>query len=788
MAGSMLLAGISLSVFIKSNYEKTTRASFFSFYERARNTLKVMQQDTQFYSKELASRTEIKNSLNLISEYADINDYDAEIYDREKKIIANQLYNYAKSTHLYGIEIYDNKGWLVAFSRPGEFNQGIVSFNNGKPVVLVKASASNWLLFNDKEYSLNLKMNMHEEHAESFFTYRKKTAAIESVSIIKRKYLDGAEKLVGHLHVVNPIGEAVLTSLSKGSSVKHSILLPNNYILGDVMPVLSKEARAKATLLFSSNKTKKHRWLDNSDYYFDGYSIPINNGEKLYLISGLSKNVIAAQISQTIYIMIIVFAVSTIILLPVVLLFSKKTITNPLDSVVQAARSLEEGNYENISASFSRNYEINILSEALNSAAKTVRERESELRREHELLEERVKERTRDLSSTNEKLENEIVTRLEAEKTIVESEGKFRNIYALSPFGIALNDLNTGDFIGGNPALCNFTGYTEDELKSLSYWELTPEEYAKKEEEQLNLLNTTGRYGPYEKEYIHKEGHRFPVLLEGVLMNDSSGNAIIFSVVQDITSRKRFENELILAKEDAEKANLAKSEFLSRMSHELRTPLNAILGFAQLLGLDLETTADTNITANINEIIDAGNHLLELINEVLDLARIESGGLQFHSSMVKVYTVISESVQISKSMAGKNNITIINNTKDYSEQLVYTDETRFKQICINLITNAIKYNKPDGTVTIDCNLEENNRIKFSVTDTGKGIPAVNIERLFIPFERLGQENQGIDGTGIGLVISKELIENMGGTIGVNSVEGQGSTFWFTLPCYTEDKV
>jgi signal transduction histidine kinase len=272
------------------------------------------------------------------------------------------------------------------------------------------------------------------------------------------------------------------------------------------------------------------------------------------------------------------------------------------------------------------------------------------------------------------------------------------------------------------------------------------------------------------------------VLLEGVLMNDSSGNDYIFSVVQDITSRKDFENQLISAKEIAENANRAKSEFLSRMSHELRTPLNAILGFAQLLDLDLANKVDNKVSGNINEIIDAGNHLLDLINEVLDLAKIESGGLSLNFENINAYDVIQDSVKITQSLADAHNITLKNMTENCKEQLINVDETRLKQVFINFITNAIKYNKKGGEVLLNCTYTDENKIRFNVTDTGIGISQSNLVKLFNPFERLGVESEGIDGTGIGLVICKELIEQMGGDVGVESEPGKGSTFWFSLPC------
>ena len=549
-----------------------------------------------------------------------------------------------------------------------------------------------------------------------------------------------------------------------------------------------------------------------------------------------------------------------------------------------------------------------------------------------------------------------------AEQALQESQTKLSGLFELSPLGIALTDMS-GSYIEFNNAFQKICGYPAEELKQLDYWTLTPHEYEQQEAAQLELLQKTGRYGPYEKSYRQKDGKLIPIRLNGMLVNDQSGQQRIWSIVEDITDNKAmreqlaqqkklldmlhhtttdfvekgnfhetmndmldtlleltgseygftgevlyddddapylithaitniawnpetnalykeleakgFEfrnldtlfgqvitsrnsvvsndpasdpragglpeghpamhsflgapifygneligmygianraggyddklleflrpfdatygvlihskrmsemdvynrNALVEAKETAERANRAKSDFLSSMSHELRTPMNAILGFGQLLEID--NALSDKQKESVQEILRAGDHLLELINEVLDLSKIESGQVELSLEAVELRELTKECLSLVTTLADKHDIHI--NHAGLENITVRADRTRLKQALLNLLSNAIKYNRKGGSVKLEVQPKDAEWLRIRVTDTGPGIPSDRLAELFQPFNRLDAEDSKIEGTGIGLSITRRIVEMMGGTLAVESEVGVGSSFSIELP-------
>ena len=335
-----------------------------------------------------------------------------------------------------------------------------------------------------------------------------------------------------------------------------------------------------------------------------------------------------------------------------------------------------------------------------------------------------------------------------------------------------------------NPAAERIFGYPAEEVIGRNVNMLMPEPYHSGHDAYLQHFHDTG-----EKKVIgigrevqgqRKNGSIFPMDLavaEALLDNSPA----FVGTIRDITERKEAELALQDAKEKAEEANQAKSDFLSSMSHELRTPMNAILGFAQLLEDNPDEPLSEEQEECVRHILKGGNHLLTLINEVLDMARIEAGRVTVSIEAVPPRPLFDSCLEMIGSMAEKRGVSIHDLTIGREPPVVMADYTRFKQVLLNLLSNAIKYNRKDGEIWLDCQLEAAGTVRISVRDSGLGIPDEKIAQVFTPFNRLGAEGSTIEGTGIGLTIAQQLMELMDGQIGFDSVVGEGSTFWLALP-------
>ena len=426
------------------------------------------------------------------------------------------------------------------------------------------------------------------------------------------------------------------------------------------------------------------------------------------------------------------------------------------------------------------------------------KQQEEDIRNMNAALEIKVEERTEQLAKTNEILHKEIEERMQVEIELQKSEKNVRLL--LDSTAEAIYGVDTE----GNCTFCNSScitmlGYERTEqLLGQNMHSLIHHSYSDGSKFQVEDCSIYKAFITEKGTHIDDEvfwradGNSFPVEYWSypIFKNGSISGAVVTFL--DITERKRAGNEIKKAKTEAEQANVAKSEFLSRMSHELRTPMNSILGFAQLMDMGELNPAHKK---GVNQILKSGKHLLDLINEVLDISKIEAGHLTISPEPVEIGGIISEAIDIVRHLAEENQISLEFDPSISKEFFVKADRQRLKQVLLNLINNAVKYNRVGGSVKVECGIgsrqlavssqqqTEDSRLKtvrISVTDTGMGLVQENIEKLFNPFVRIDAERTGVEGTGLGLTISKKLIEAMGGKIGVESERGKGSTFWVEL--------
>jgi len=353
-------------------------------------------------------------------------------------------------------------------------------------------------------------------------------------------------------------------------------------------------------------------------------------------------------------------------------------------------------------------------------------------------------------------------------------------------------DIRTGNLYWSDRVAPLF-GFMEEihETDLDSFLNLVHEEDRETVIDAINLSLRSGVELSCEFRVVWPDGTERWMLARGDALRGEDGKPLhMLGIVQDIDNRKRAEQALIEARDQAESANRAKSQFLSSMSHELRTPLNAIIGFGQLVLMDAGRNLSETQKDNVEEILKAGRHLLSLINEVLDLARVETGNIELNMGPVSLSMTIIESVQLVAPLAEARGIdiellcegeTVTGEALPCRDLVVQADATRLKQVIVNLLSNAIKYNHKGGRVSVACTHAEEAGIRVAVTDTGPGLSEQQQEKLFVAFDRLGAEQSNIEGTGIGMVIARSITELMGGRIGVESRPGQGSTFWIELP-------
>jgi hypothetical protein len=421
------------------------------------------------------------------------------------------------------------------------------------------------------------------------------------------------------------------------------------------------------------------------------------------------------------------------------------------------------------------------LALALDITTRRVAERA--LHKANDELELRVMERTTELQAANEELHIEIAQRQRAVEAQQESYSLLQAVTEGTTDCVLVKDLQ-GRYLMINSAGALRRGKTAAEVIGKLDSDLFSAETARILTEADRRVLAADVTQTFEETTIEDSVTRTHLVTKGPHRNPRGEVIGIVGMARDITERKQAETELQRAKEEADTANLAKSEFLSRMSHELRTPLNAILGFGQILDSeDLDLTSKESV----GYILKGGRHLLDLINEVLDIARVEAGRLDMSLESIALNDIVPEVCALVRPLAAERNIHLNESTSELKPLHVLADSRRLKQALFNLLSNAIKYNREGGQVEVSCNQKPGGWATIAVCDSGPGISPLDLSKLFIPFERLSASDSDIEGTGLGLALSQRLVTAMGGTLNVESTVGQGTTFTIELPQATSSE-
>jgi PAS domain S-box-containing protein len=353
----------------------------------------------------------------------------------------------------------------------------------------------------------------------------------------------------------------------------------------------------------------------------------------------------------------------------------------------------------------------------------------------------------------------------EQQRDLLWSQQKLNALFELSPDAIALNRMSDGVYLDINPAMTQLTGYSFDELKKLSYFDLTPQVYAQQEQEQLRLLHETGRYGPYRKQYRHKNGELVDIELRGVKFLSPTGEEMIWSTISD--------------RREVMKLDRLKQDFISTVSHELRTPLTSVNGSLDLLlsgaAGDLPAKAQKLLAIAVKN----NKRLITLVNDLLDMEKLSQGKLAFKPEHINSQSLLQNAIEHNLPFAELHNVSLrLGQNVDVA---LYIDSDRIQQVLTNLISNAAKFSPQESDILIHSELKPH-ALRIAVTDQGRGLTAEQISKLFSRFSQLDNTaNREQPGSGLGLAISREIMLQSGGQIGVESEVGVGSTFWIELP-------
>lgn len=585
-----------------------------------------------------------------------------------------------------------------------------------------------------------------EQQSKHAIALAQSVAISSSVWVASRDF-SGLQEIIDGLNTTADLEHAIVLDL-QGQILAHTETARRGYYLTDL-------------------PSKPDLSIISQDDYLIDIATPISiSGTHIgWVRVGLSKKNISSKLTKIAQSGII-YGLVAVALTFFLAMLTVRRLTSRLYTIQSVADAVKSGNRD-LRSDLSGTDEAAQLSRQFNNMLDTLVKRELEITESHDALE--------------------------------QSESRLNQVMDVTGEGIWDWDLNR-QRVRHNLSWCEILGLDETHIEhSIEYFSslLHPDDQALAMKRVQRCLEGNGVYSS-EHRMLKSDGSVIWVQDRGdVVERDVDGKPLrMLGSIADITKRKQAEDklkqvneeleervllrtaEMTAARDEAERASDAKSDFLSRMSHELRTPLNAILGFGQLLSTDEEQPLNTLQLENVEEILNAGQHLLELVNEVLELSRIESGRLEINLQSVDLDSLISAAVSQMRPLAEQREINI--NINQAISASVMADKLRLNEVMMNLLSNAIKYNKVGGNIMVTVQPADQGRISICVKDSGHGIKSENIEHLFRPFERFESAYEAIEGTGIGLALTKRLLIAMESDIKVESVHGEGSSFSFEL--------
>lgn len=750
VVGTAALIG-TLFIFLTAHLgQEQARARLNAGLAQVDNRLAELDAELVRAAETLARRRDVTATVNLIARYQDQARYRPLVFDGEKAMLAGRLATFLKAAGLDLARVTTDDGTLIAYAwrQGGDIRGGFLSYDDGIP-------RPRALTGNGQPVDHALPPVIHQAATATGPRPRVVAGRLLLLAPETVRLAEG-EPALGRVLLGRHLGAAFADAMARRTGLAFAFGAPQAGVpmTGSDLPAENPQA-----LALPDNRPA---WTVTAEWYLGTENLRLDDGQPLVLRFGLPRAEGQADVINLRRAALIGIGLVALLVLPLAAWLLRQWITRPIESLTGAIETVRTGHYDQLPR-LPRDPDFGRLVLAFRDMAGELEAREEELAETHRDLEKLVADRTRQLER---------------------SESGLRQILETVVDGIITAD-SDGQIRSFNPAAERMFGYAAEEVIGQPLSLLMPSPEAGEHQAHVNAFlagqsdsDAVGR--GREVRGRHRDGRIFH--LEVALSHARVGGEILFTgIVRDVTARHEAEAALRRAKEDAERASRAKSDFLSAMSHELRTPLNAILGFAQLLEAGRTDPLTERQRSQVQYILKAGDHLLDLINEVLDLARIETGRLSVSIEEVSLGAALGESLAVIAPIADRRKITVTAPDAD-GLPAVRADFIRLKQVLLNLLSNAVKYNNEGGSVTVTVTDDGDDQpVGIAVADDGPGIPADRRDELFQPFNRLGAETSEVEGTGIGLALSKALIELMGGTIDVESGPGQGAVFRIRVP-------